>query len=147
MKRGIIYFVLMVAALVVPVRRVDVGKLIPVETLFLYAEGDRIVLETDTGQTGKGSTVQEAAVDLRKKAPGYLYLDTAEYLLMEPGMEGYLAQMNPYLKASTGVCTAAKGTDLSKAAEYLTVHQPERTIGEAVVEGRGEKECVSENMS
>ena len=130
-----------------PVQRLDIGKLIPVETVFLYAEEEEIVLETDTGQIGKGGSVQEAAEDLLENAPGYLYLDTADYLLVEPGMEGIVAEMKPYLRASTGVCSADRGTDLSVAAEYLTVRRPESKVGEADEKGMQTEGCGDENVS
>ena len=135
MRRAVIYIALMGAALMLPVRRMDVGKLIPVETLFLYAEGDGVVLETDTGNIGKGGTVKEAAEDLRESAPGYLYLDTADYLLVEPGMEEYLAQMMPYLKPSAGVCIIERGIDLPAVTAYLEAHKPETSIQDAIVTG------------
>ena len=126
-------------ALSVPVERTDVGKLIPVETVFLYKEGDTFVLELDTGNTGRGRTVEEAVKNLNETAAGIIYLDTSEYLLVEESTEESLSSIGKYLKSSVRVCKAERGLDLAYVSEYLDVQKPERTIKVAKTAGITEK--------
>lgn len=124
MKRILLYIIVIAAALIIPERGTDVGKLQPVELVFLYKDEGAIVLETDTGDMGRGSTVEEAYRDLENTTPGTLFLDTAQYLLIARSARTLAPQMTRYLKRNTRVCQAEYGTDLVLAAQYLDVHPP-----------------------
>ncbi|MBR3974031.1 MAG: hypothetical protein IKJ99_08785 [Oscillospiraceae bacterium] len=128
MKRLLLYIMVIGAALLIPEQGTDVGKLQPVELIFLYKDEGEIVLETDTGGMGRGETLAEAYQDLEDTTPGTLFLDTADYLLVARSARTLVPQMAAYMKVNTGVCQAEKGTDLVLAAEYLGVHQPEKTL-------------------
>ena len=130
MRRLIIYVIAIAAALLIPEWGTDVGKLQPVELVFLYIDEGAIVLETDTGNMGRGETLDAAYEDLELTTPGTLFLDTAEYLLVARSARTLAQQMKDYLKPATYVCQAEMGTDLAMAAEYLDVHPPEKTLRE-----------------
>ena len=51
MKRVVIYILALAAALLVPLRGTDVGKLQPVGLVQLYKEGETVVIVTDTGDS------------------------------------------------------------------------------------------------
>ena len=121
MKRLILYILILVLSLTVPEYRTDVAKLIPVEVIFLYEE-EGIVIETDTGNVGCGSTLGEAIDHMKETASGEIFLDTAEYLLVTD--ERLLNGVGEYLKGTVRVCMAEKGLDLEDAAGYLEVHKP-----------------------
>lgn len=128
MKKFIIYIIVIASALIVPVERADVGKLIPVETVFVYREGEMTVVETETGNRGVGSTVDTAIQNLHETASGLIFLDTAEYLLVSEETVGLLSDMAGYLKETTRVCKAEPGIDLMAVSEYLAVHRPSSSL-------------------
>ena len=122
MKRILLYIVLLGLALLVPVERADVGKLRPVETIAVYQEGDLIVLRTDTGDTGIGTTAMQALQNMKDTACGIIYLDTARYLLVEEGTEHAAEALQPVLKGKVRMCLASREIELLLATQYLNVH-------------------------
>ena len=65
----------------------DVAKLEPIQTLYVYINGTELSIETDTGAKGTGKTLTEAAADMKANASGEIFLDTAEFLLLDPNAE------------------------------------------------------------
>lgn len=128
MKKIVTYIIVTALALLVPEYGTDVGKLIPVELVFLYKEGEKIVIETDTEDIGRGKTVDEAVRNLTDTTPGEIFLDTADYLLVSEDALVHLNEMNGYLKGKVWVCLAGKGIDVKTAVQYLAVHKPGATI-------------------
>lgn len=133
MKRILLYIIVMAAALLVPERGTDVGELIPVELVFLYKDEGAIVLETDTGNMGRGETLEAAYADLKDTAPGIIFLDAADYLLVARSVRTLAPQMAEYMKAGSRICQAEKGIDLPLAAQYLNVHPSEVKLKEVEV--------------
>ena len=115
-------FLLLVCFL--PVEGTDVGKLIPVEVIAISESDGMITVRTDTGDQGTGEDLHTAFADLKDSASGVVYLDTAEYVLMEPGTEAWMDTAGTYLKGDTKVCTAQEGIPLDTIANYLSVHHP-----------------------
>ena len=128
MKRILLY-VAALALLLLGGRGTDIGRLRPVELVQMTEQNGLLILETDTGDRGWGMTVDQAVGKLKETTPGHIYLDTADYLLLEEGTEEYLPQLRTYLKKGTGMVYAPKGLDLIETVEYLSVHKPSRTIG------------------
>lgn len=126
--KWIFYLVALGAALLVPVERSDVGKLQPIEVVSLSAERAQIIVRTDTGDEGKGATVDEAIRNLKDTTAGIVYLDTAEYLLVYEGASGAVSEMRRHLKEKVMVCAAEGEMDLGLAAGYLDVHSPHTTL-------------------
>lgn len=104
-----------------PVDRLDVANLQPVEAVAIYAENGQVVLETDTGEKGRGDTAMDALTELKQNASAVIYLDTAEYLLIQEGAEAYGEELRPYLKGSVKVGVYKTG-DVKNAAKYLEIH-------------------------
>lgn len=128
MRRILLYIVVMAAAMIIPERGTDVGKLLPVELVFLYKDEGAIVLETETGNMGRGETLEEAFADLENTTPGVIFLDAADYLMVARSVRTLTPQMAEYMKSGTRVCQAEEGTDLVLAAQYLNVHPPEMKL-------------------
>lgn len=122
MKRLIIYMAALAAVWFAPVEGANIGTLHPVEAVKIYKEENIVVLQTDTGDVGKGKSAEEALVDLKKTTPGTIYLDTAEYLLLGENTEPIAEELRPYLKGNVGLCIAEEGVDPVEAASYLKVH-------------------------
>ena len=124
MKKLVIYGILLTAAVMVPSRTTELGKLKPVETLAIYQENGQVVLETDTGDIGRGGTVVKAIENLKETTAGIVYLDTADYLVIKHGGEPFVKYLASYLKDSVRICHGDKGIDIEKTAPYLSVHTP-----------------------
>lgn len=131
MKKWIIYLLSLAA---IPVLSFggfggkDVGKLYPVQAVMISSEREGVRILIDGGQCGLGKDVTEALQDLQKTSAERVFLDTADYLLIEPGMEGLLSQLKQHLRPSCNVCYAAGTMDLAEAAAYLQLHQPDLTL-------------------
>ena len=135
MRNILLYIVLTAAALMIPVKRTDVASLIPVESVYLYIEEEMIVVETDTGDRGRGKTVEEAVENIHETSSGIVYLDTAEFLLVGSGAESCLDEMGRYLKPTIRVCKAISVVNIRELTKYLMIHKPEQTLEMAISHG------------
>ena len=123
MKRILLY-VGALALLLRADRGTDIGSLRPVELVRLTEQKGILVLDTDTGDRGWGVTLEQAITKLKETTPGQIYLDTADYILVEEGLEEHLSQLTGVLKKRTRVAYGANGLDLKEAVSYLRVHLP-----------------------
>lgn len=130
MKRIWIYGILLAAAVFAPPEGSDLGKLHPVETVSLYIEDGRIVLETDTGAKGKGGTVEQALQNMKDTTAGIVFLDTADYLLVRKETEELIPEMGTHLKGSTRLCRTQAAVKVEEAAAFLAVHAPQVKLAE-----------------
>lgn len=129
----LLYMVILAAVLLVPSRGTDVGKLIPVEVVAVSQSAGVVTVRTDTGDLGRGYTLQEAMDDMKASALGVIYLDTAEYLILEEGMEETLNTVERHLKGNVRLCSGAEEIPLDGIADFLSVHKPEpqlRTVSD-----------------
>ena len=122
MKRIGLYILLMAAALLVPVERADVGKLRPIETVSVYKENGWVVLRTDTDDIGIGGTAMQALQNMKDSASGIVYLDTAQYLLIDKEAEDAAEELRQALKDRVKLCFAAKEIEPADATKYLSAH-------------------------
>ena len=120
--RKVLYAALLIPLLFVPLNRVNIADLLPVEAVAVYADAEQIVLETDTGHKGSGETVETALAALKGNTPGVIYLDTAAYLLVDPDAVELVDSLRPYLKPSVKVCVCEAAGKVKYAVEYLQVH-------------------------
>ncbi len=123
--KKLLYVLLLGAALLTPERKQENHKLLPVELVSIRIETNQVILETDSGEMGIGSDVSEAVQNLKDTAPGNIYLDTADTLLIGPGGEVAAYQLAGRLKGSIRVCLTEEQLDLEQAAEYLGAHRPQ----------------------
>lgn len=106
----------------------DVGKLNPVQLIALSEERGGVQLQTDTGDLGTGETVRQAVSDMNESAPAKVFLDTADYLLVEPGAELWLPQLQEYLRPSCNICYVTGEVDFAQAVTFLQRHEPKLTL-------------------
>lgn len=131
MKKLIIYGALLAAALMVPTRATELGKMKPIETVCIYHnDRNEIVIETDTEDIGRGMTVKDALYDLKETTAGVIYLDTADYLLVKEGAEQHISELVGYLKETVLLCGAEGDVSVKDAALYLSNHKPAVRINE-----------------
>ena len=122
MKRILFYIILLGLAVLVPVKHADVGKLRPIETVAVYQENDQIILQTDTEDVGIGATAMQALQNMKDTACGIIYLDTAQYLLIEAGAEDAAEELRQVLKGKVGICLASRDMKPLDATKYLSIH-------------------------
>ena len=134
-----VWYVAALSLLLLGGRGTDIGRLRPVEVVQLTEKDGLLFLETDTGDVGWGLTINQAVQKLKETTPGQIYLDTADFVLLEEGLEEYIPDLRSYLKRRTRMAYGAKGVDLPMVADYLRVHRPTGTIGN----GRKPEELLS----
>ena len=122
MKRIIAYVLIGIITLLIPVDRVDIGTLEPIQAVWLSTENGRIILITDTDDRGEGKTVKEALEKMKRSSTGNVYLDTAEFLLVSENAQAEIVSIKPYLKPSVRVCLFAGQMKLTDAAAYMDAH-------------------------
>lgn len=128
MKRWLQVGVIFAAALILPRLShpaTDVGKLEPAAVVQITRTDNWVVLQTDTGASGSGRTLAEAAEDLQAGAAAEVFLDTAEYLLIEGDVSEEILE---FFRPGCYVCRVEGQVDLEEAVRYLSVHRPEQTL-------------------
>lgn len=122
MRRIVIYVLILGVLLFLPLKGNDIGKLQPVEVVQVHRQGGEVLIRTDTGDQGIGSTAELALQNLKDTTPGYIYLDTAEYLLLNKEASGDIEKLRPVLRKSLQLCFAETEVDLQLAAKFLPAH-------------------------
>lgn len=118
----ILYLVILALMLAIPVDRLDIAKLEPVEAVAVYTHRGQVFLVTDTGAKGSGNTAHEALLDMKEKTPAVIYLDTADYLMVAKGADSAAQELLTVLKP--GIKQAQyRGGDVKEETKYLSAHQ------------------------
>ncbi len=121
--RGMLYMIVIAALFFVPLQRVEIANLEPVQAVWLCLEEENVVLETDTEDRGSGGTVAEALEDMKRKSPGIVYLDTAQYLFVKEPAQEQISALCPYMKRSTKVCRWDGRGSISDAVKCADAHK------------------------
>lgn len=111
-----------------PAEPKDVGSLIPVELVQLSRDREGVEVRTDTGNRGWGENLEEAMADLKQKASGEIFLETAEYVLLTGEKEAFIPELKNYFRPGTQVYEAPYLEDLEGAAAYLGQHRRESPL-------------------
>ena len=129
MKRWIYLLVILVLSfLSAPPSENDVGKLEPVELLYIYKEEDGIAVESDTGNLGIGDDLESALENMRQTSPRAIFLETADSLLVTLDTLALLPELAQQLRPACRVCLANGEMELESAAAYLNNHLPETSL-------------------
>ena len=110
-----------------PFQGTDVATLEPAEALYVSLE-EQVLVETDGGWFGGGETVEQAIADLKESAPGQVFLQTVDYLLLQEGSEEVLPALYAHLRSGCSVCRIEEKPDIEKASAYLRTHRPGMTL-------------------
>ena len=116
-----IYILIIALVFIAPVDRVDVGTLRPVEVVALCWEDGEMMIQTDTGDGGRGVDVESALQDMKRKTPAVIYLDTAKYLLIDIHAQQDAIALRKHLKSNVKVALFRDRIDLNNARKYLDV--------------------------
>lgn len=117
----------MVMLMRLPGQSADVAELEPVETVLVCRRGSDICITTDTGATGTGENLLLAVEDLKRHASGRIFLDTADYLLVE-GEGINWQELYPVFRPGCWVCRASGVEALEAAGAFLKIHPPSNTL-------------------
>ena len=118
MMRTVLYIVLLGALFFVPLERMEIANLEPIQAVWMYEDGVEIILETDTEDRGVGRTVREALDDMKQNSTGIVYLDTAQYLFVADGAETLIDSIRPFLKGNVQLCLWDGQGALNDAIKY-----------------------------
>ena len=130
MRRMILYLGILAAVFWAGDPGTDIGMLIPVETVFIQKQGDTIVIQTDSADTGAGATMKQAAEDLKEKADGVIYLDTADYLILNREAEALLYQLQSNQKQEVALCETEGRIDVEEITPFLRAHKPQLRLSD-----------------
>jgi len=129
MKRWIfLMIIILLGFLAAPPSENDVGKLEPVELLYIYKEGESIVTQTDTGSEGVGENLFDALQNMKETSTGTIFLETADSLLVTLDTQTLLPELLEYLRPACRVCLANGELELEKTARFLNAHKPQTTL-------------------
>lgn len=107
----------------------DIAKLEPVRAVYLYVVNGELNIETDTGDSGTGRSLPEAYANMKSKADSEIFLDTAEFLLLDPQVV-ITSDFYELLRPSCKVLRSEKKPDMERISDYLAVHTPESNLAE-----------------
>ncbi len=131
MKKWLFYVaaVVLVAALgYMPFSGSDVAVLQPVELIFVDHKDGAVTVQTDTGDMGKGKTLEQAFADLKSTTAGEVFLDTADFLLIGTNGTILLQELTQILRPACKVCIVQEQVDLKEAAEFLRIQSENVTL-------------------
>ncbi len=103
-------------------------ELKPVQLVYVREENGQVILETDTGDTGEGGDFNCALENMKDRASGRIFLETAELLVLTENGVCCLPQIYEKLRPAAEVCLAEGELEPEAAAEFLTVHKPDVTL-------------------
>ena len=106
---------------------VDIARLDPVRAIYLYTDGAAMTIETDSGDSGSGPNLEAAYADLRNNADREIFLDTAEFLILDPDVS-ITEPFYELLRPTTQVVFSNEKPNLETISDYLTIHPPEITL-------------------
>ena len=105
----------------------DIARLEPVRAVYLYMEQGLTTIETDTDTTGTGPDLESAYAALRNNADREIFLDTAQFLILDPDVP-ITDVFYEILRPTTRVVFSDKKPNLETISDYLTIHPTERTL-------------------
>ena len=129
MKKWLYPMAFLAAAILsrLPHPAVDIARLDPVRAIYLYMDGAELTIETDSGDSGSGPNLEAAYAALRNNADREIFLDTAEFLILDPNVpitEAFYQLLRP----TTQVVYSNKKPNLETISDYLTIHPPETPL-------------------
>lgn len=108
--------------------RTDIGSLKPIEAIRISKNDARFTIETDTGDFGAGETLLEAVSHLSKTSAGYVYLDTAAFVIAEENVLEDLVQLRNVLRKGSYLLVENGWANISDVASFLKAHQTDMTF-------------------
>lgn len=134
MRRWQIYLAGLVVLLLLPEGQgQDVSELRPAELVYINKEAYRVQVSTDMGDSGIGIDLAAAVKDMQENAPGEVFLDTAEYVLVTEETKHLIPELKRYLRPGIRVALAAGEIDPETAPAYLRAHKPSVLLKDCIL--------------
>ena len=129
MKKWLYLAALLTAVILtrLPHPAVDIARLDPVRSIYIDIVGETLTIETDSGASGSGKTLLEACENLTANAHREIFLDTAEFLILHPGV-GITEEFCHILRPTAKVVWSTERPDMEMIADYLSIHPPATTL-------------------
>lgn len=102
----------------------DVASLHPVEVIRIWADQNGITVQTDTGSMGRGGSIAHAFEDLENTTSGRIFLETAEFVLINREGTALLPELSGYLRPACGVCVLEGQWLPEQVGRFLDTHRP-----------------------
>lgn len=102
--------------------RTDIEELEPVQVIYIRQAQGNLLIETDLGHTGAGQDLEEAVADLKRSASATVFLDTADFLILDTDRTVRLCDAAEFLRPGIRVCLTDGISDLQAAGKFLSVH-------------------------
>ena len=77
---------------------------------------------------GRGDSLEKAVDALRAEAPGILFLDTADYVLLTGEAEDCMERLQDYVRPGTRVYKLEGTAELSEIGPFLKTHGPDAPL-------------------
>ncbi len=118
---------------VLPVRGTDVAELLPTRVLTAEAVPGGIRLNTEGGISGTGATLELAMADLKRTAPGALFLGTVEQVIVARNAwnQAEALTAGEALRPAAKLYLAERVPEPEAAQAYLSAHPGSLTLGRA----------------
>lgn len=107
----------------------DITALKPVRAVALSLDGEQLQIEADTGDSGSGPTLTDAYGDMKSKADGEIFLDTAEFLILSPDVP-ITADFYEIFRPTCKLAFSNTQPDLETISDYLAIHTPKTTLAQ-----------------
>lgn len=134
MKKIIFYVLILLIALWIPVRKMDISNLEPIQAVGINKTGEQYVITTDTEAMGVGKTIKQAVESMKRECEKIVYLDTAKYLLVSEECTAAVSELSESLKNNVKVAIWDGLEELKKAAQYMQSHRIGVKIDECFVD-------------
>ena len=121
--RTIIYICILVVLFFVPLDRVNISDLLPIEAVSIDVVNDNIIVETDLGNVGVGGTVSDAVKNLKDNTPAIVYLDTVKYLVVSTDANMYAEEFKQWIRSGVDVYVGDITGSVEDALAYLKAHR------------------------
>ena len=121
--RTIIYICILVVLFFVPLDRVNISDLLPIEAVSIDVVNDNIIVETDLGNVGVGRTVSDAVKNLKDNTPAIVYLDTVKYLVVSTDANMYAEEFKQWIRSGVDVYVGDITGSVEDVLAYLKAHR------------------------
>lgn len=122
--------------LLLPQRGTDVGELLPVEVLLVEKEAEQYAITTDTGNSARGDSLKAAMDTLRNTAPGVIFLDTADYVLLTEETLSCMDALQGFVRPGTKVYIVEGEADPERLGAFLRAHGPDTPLHRIIKEAK-----------
>ena len=120
--RVILYTLILALLFFVPLHRIEIANLKPVEAVWMTMQDCNIVLLTDTGVGGRGITVEKALTDMKENSLGIVYLDTARYLFVSDSAVEEISAIASIVNGTIELCKWEGHGGIKAAVKYADSH-------------------------